>query len=162
MNVLIPARYSSLKTLFTVIRETGKITTHTAASISGRSNIFGDFGQWYNSIGGKNMPSTPVKTNTEAAAELCKALHAFGAQNHTSLLSRATWTAAQGGSYLIAQDLESQPHKSKLSESGINTLSTNTYLIGQHTATFENQTIQTFVHYDAILLIQGGLASVQF
>ncbi len=30
MNILIPARYSSLKTLFTVIRETDKITSHTA------------------------------------------------------------------------------------------------------------------------------------
>jgi len=28
MNVLIPARYSSLKILFTVIRETDMITTH--------------------------------------------------------------------------------------------------------------------------------------
>jgi hypothetical protein len=45
MNVLIPARYSSLKSLFTVIRETDKITTHTTASISGRSNPFGDSGQ---------------------------------------------------------------------------------------------------------------------
>ena len=78
MNVLIPARYSSLKILFTVIRETGKISTHTTASISGRSNLFNDTGQWY-SIGEKNLPSTPIKTNTEAAAELCKALHVFGA-----------------------------------------------------------------------------------
>jgi hypothetical protein len=56
MNVLIPARYSSLKTLFTVIRETDKITSHTDKSISGRSNLFGDSGQWYYSIGGKNLP----------------------------------------------------------------------------------------------------------
>jgi hypothetical protein len=125
MNVLIPARYSSLTTLFTVIRETDKIPTHTATSISGRSNLFGDTGQWYYSIGGKNIPSTPVKTNNEAAAELCKALHAFGAQSHTSLITLANWTDAQGGTYVIAHDLESQPHKSKLSESGINTMSTN-------------------------------------
>jgi len=44
MNVLIPARYSSLKTLFTVIRETDKTPTHTVASISSRSNLFGDSG----------------------------------------------------------------------------------------------------------------------
>jgi hypothetical protein len=35
----------------------------------------------------------------------------------------------------MAADVESQPHKSKLNESGINTLSTNTYLIGQFTQT---------------------------
>jgi hypothetical protein len=161
MNVLIPARYSSLKTLFTVIQETDKIPTHTAASISGRSNLFGDSGQSYYSIGGKNLlPSTPVKTNTEAAAEMCKALHAFGAQSRTSLITRANWTATQDGTYLITQDLESRPQKSKLSKSGINTPSTNTYTIGQHAATAENHTIHTFAHYDGILMIQGGLASV--
>ncbi len=86
INILIPARYSSLKTLSTVVRETTKITTHTAASITGRTNLFGDGGSWYYNIGGKNIPSTQVKTSTEVAAELVKALHAFGAQSHTSLL----------------------------------------------------------------------------
>ena len=79
MNVLIPARYSSLKTLFTIIRNhenTGAVAKNT---ISERVNPFGDIGQWYFSTGGKNIPLTPVKTSTEAAAELCKALHAFGA-----------------------------------------------------------------------------------
>jgi len=44
----------------------------------------------------------------------------------------------------------------------MNTLSTNSYLIGQHNATSENHTIHTFAHYDGILVIQGGLASIQF
>ena len=97
MNVLITPHYASLKTLVTVIRETDKITTHTTASISGRSNLFGDSGQWYYSISGTNLPSIPAKTNTEAAAVLCKALHAFGARSHTSIISCANWTAPQGG-----------------------------------------------------------------
>ena len=63
---------------------------------------------------------------------------------------------------MIAADLESLPHKSKLSESGVNTLSVNTYRIGQHAQTTENHTIHTFVHYDGILVVQNGLASVQF
>ncbi len=60
-----------------------------------------------------NIPSTPVKTNTEITAELCKVLHAFGAQSHTSLITRATWIASQDGTYVIATDFEAQPHKSK-------------------------------------------------
>jgi hypothetical protein len=161
MNILIPARYSSLKTLFTVIRLQENVGAITKSTISERVNLFGDAGQWYFSIGGKNIPSTPVKMNTEAAAELFKALHAFGAQSHTSLITRATWIAA-AGTYIIAADLESQPHKSKLSESGINTLSTNTYLIGQFPQTTKAINIQTFAHYDGILVIQNGLCSVQF
>ena len=58
--------------------------------------------------------------------------------------------------------MESQPHKSKLSESGINTLSTNTYLIGQFPQTTKAINVQAFAHYDGILVIQNGLCSVQF
>jgi hypothetical protein len=58
-------------------------------------------------------------------------------------MSRATWNAARDGTYIIAADLESLSHKTKLSESGVNTLSTNTYLIGQIPATQQNQTIHT-------------------
>ncbi len=75
---------------------------------------------------GENTPSTPIKSNTEAAAEMCKVLHAIGAQSYTSLLNRTTWTADRDGTYIIAADLESMPHKSKRSESGVNALSTNT------------------------------------
>ena len=90
------------------------------------------------------------------------ALHAFGAQSHTLLINRASWILARDGTYIIVANLESQPHKSKLSESGINTLSTNAYLIGQFTGTQQNRTVHTFAHYDGILVIQSGLASVQF
>jgi hypothetical protein len=159
MSILIPARHSSLKTLFTIVRLQENIGAITKSTISERVNIFGDTGQWYFSIGGKNIPSTPAKTNTEAAAELCKALHAFGAQSHTNLINRSTWTAANG-IYIITADLERQPHKSRLSESGINTLSTNTYLIGQFTQTTKAINIQTFDHYDGILVIHNGICSV--
>ena len=79
MNILIPARHNRLKTFFTVVRLHENIGAVTKSAISERVNLFGDAGQWYFSIGGKNIPSTPDKTNTEAAAELYKALHAFGA-----------------------------------------------------------------------------------
>ncbi len=93
---------------------------------------------------------------------MVKALHAFGAHSHTSLITRASWISARDGTYIIVADLESLPHKSKLSKSGVNTLSTNTYLIGQFTATAQNQTIHTWAHYDGVLIVQNGLASVMF
>ncbi len=50
-----------------------------------------------------------------------------------------------------------------MSESGVNILLTNTYLIGQFPVqTAQNQTIHTFAHYDGVLIIQNGLALVQF
>ena len=79
-NILIPARFSRLETLFMVIRlhEFIGVGAHTKKTITIRMNLFQDGGQLYYSTGGTNVPSTPVKSNTEPAAELCKALHAFG------------------------------------------------------------------------------------
>ncbi len=136
----------------------------SAKTISSRVNPVTDDGQWYYSIGGKNVPSTPVKSNTEAYAELSKSLHAFGAVDHTSVIQRSTWIASSG-TYVVAADLETLAHKSKLTESGINTLSSNTHLImqsGGANGLDAAVRVDTFAHYDAILLIQNGLCSVQF
>lgn len=161
-NILIPARYSSLKTLFSMIRLQSNIGASTVATISSRSNPVGDAGQWYFSVGGKNIPSTPVKSNVEAFAELSKSLHTFGSVDHTSMITLSTWTAA-AGSYVIATDLETLAHKSKLTESGINTLSANTHLIAQFAAGLAAPVrVDTFAHFDGILLIQNGICSVQF
>jgi len=162
INALIPARYSSLKTLFTVIRKQANFGVAASKTLSDRVNPFGDKGQWYYSIGGKNVPTTPVKTNSEAFAEMQKALHALGAVSATSLIKYEDWVAA-AGTYIIAADLETLAHKSKLTESGINTLTTNTHLIGIFGGALSDAVhVATFAHYDAILIIQNGVASVQF
>ena len=64
------------------MRDTAKIQGAGEKSISDRVQPFGATGQWYYSIGGKNIPATPVKNPIEAFAELSKALHAFGTVNH--------------------------------------------------------------------------------
>jgi hypothetical protein len=54
-------------------------------------------------------------------------------------------------------------HKSTVSEAGINTLSVNTQLVGQFSAALAAPlNVQTSVHFDALLIITNGLASVQF
>ena len=108
------------------------------------------------------MPSTPVKSNTEAFAEMSKSIHAFGAVDHICRITGSTWTA-DAGAYIVATDPKTIAHKSKLVESGINALSANTHLIMQlgganGLAAFLR--VDTFAHYDAILLIQNGVCSV--
>ena len=44
MNVLIPASYSSLKTLFIIMRHSSNLSDYAKSSISERSNIIGDTG----------------------------------------------------------------------------------------------------------------------
>jgi hypothetical protein len=53
-NILIPSRYSSLKTLFSIFRTQTDIGKLGAKTINARVNPVTDAGQWYYSIGGKN------------------------------------------------------------------------------------------------------------
>jgi hypothetical protein len=163
-NILIPARYSSLKTLFYIFRLQTDIGKADAKTTNSRVNPITDDGHWYYSIGGKNVLSTPVKSSTEAYAELPKAINAFGAVDHTFMIQRSSWIAPSG-TYVVAVDLETLAHKSKLTESGINTLSANRHLImqfGSANGLAKAARVDTFAHYDAILLIQNGVCSVRF
>ncbi len=86
---------------------------------------------------------------------MSKVIHAFGAVYHTFMIKRSTWIA-ESGTYVIAADLETLAHKSKLTESGINTLSASTHLIKQFGGANELATavrVDTFSYYDDILLI---------
>jgi len=163
-NLLIPARYSSLKTLFTVMRDASYITDPTKKSISARIKPFtGNGAQWYFSIGGKNIPATPIKDDVEAYAELSKSLHSLAGVNYTSQINKADWIAAADGAYIIAQELESQPHKSTLHEAGVNTLAVNVHLIADFAAPLPvTSQVTTFAHHDSLLIIQNGVASVRY
>lgn len=163
-NILIPARYSSLKTLYTVFRPQGNIGNANVPTLTYRQNLFSNGGQWYYSIGGKNVPVTPVKSQIEAFAELQKAQHAFGAMNASSAIDLVTWSGtATECTFMLATDLETLPHKSKLTESGVNTLAVNTHLVCQFAGLLNAAShVSTFAHYDGVLLIQNGIASVMF
>jgi len=80
------------------------------------------------------------------------------------MIQRATWIA-ESGTYVVAADLETLAHKSKQTESGINTLSAKTHLImqlGGANGLAAALRIDAFAHYDAILLIQNGVCSMKF
>ena len=80
------------------------------------------------------------------------------------MIQRSTWIA-ESGTYVVAADLETLAHKSKLTESGINTLSVTTHRImhfGGANGLAAAVYVDSFAHCDAILLIQNGVCSVQF
>ncbi len=163
MNVLIPARYSALKTLFTVTRKQSHIASKTAKTITGRENMFGETGQWYYSIGGKPTPATPVKKNGESYAELLKSIHQLGCIGAPTMIDYTSWTQTSDGTYIISTDLEYLHGKSKLASNGVNTLSANTHLIGNLAGSLASPVrLDTFAHHESILIIQNGLAMVQF
>jgi hypothetical protein len=80
------------------------------------------------------------------------------------MIQKVSWIA-ESGTYVIAADLETLAHKSKLTESVINTLNANTHLImqfGGANGISAALRIDTFANYEAILLIQNGGCSVPF
>jgi hypothetical protein len=87
-NILIPVQYSSLMTIFSILRLHIDINKADAMTINVRANPVTDEGQSYYSIGVKNVPSIPVKSNTEAYARLAKSFQAFGAVDNTSMIQR--------------------------------------------------------------------------
>ena len=162
INTLIPARYSVLKTLLTSIRSDNN-RDYSSKTITDRKNLFLNKGEWYYSVGGVNMPATPVKTSTEAYAEMLKAQHALGSTSAPTMLQENTWNAAEG-SFLIAQDLEYLHGKSSKASNGVNTLSVNTHLIGKlaaPTGAEESHTVDSFAHYEGIMMVINGVAAVR-
>jgi hypothetical protein len=168
INTLIPARYSVLKTLLTSIRSDNNRTAN-ARTLTARKNLFENAGEWYYSIGGANMPATPVKTATEAYAEMLKAQHALGSTSAPTVINTDSWTsnAASGantGSFLIAHDLEYLHGKSGKASNGVNTLSVNTHLIGKlaaATGANESHTVDTFAHFEGVMVVVNGVAAVR-
>ena len=163
MNLLVPARFSSLKTLYTFFRVQSDVTSATARSVTSRP--YPTLTDWYYQVSGENVPATPVKDTVESFAELLKAMHVFGAADNTSMISKTDYTLVTGGntnsSFVIGQNLETLSHKSTLTESGKNTLNTNVYLLGRTNMNSALQ-VSTFAHVDMVLVCDGGVCTTAF
>eukprot|EP00873_Tetraselmis_striata_P015698 jgi/Tetstr1/435962/TSEL_024843.t1 len=164
INKLIPARFSSLKTLYTIFRKQADLTPAASKSVSTRTTC--GLKNWYYSVSGENIPQTPVREEVETFAVLMKAMHTFGSTQNTSLINLTSWKNNSGGSasgtFAIGQNLEVLSHKSTLTESGKNTLNTNCYLLGTVTPGSTAYQISTYAHFDAVLIIENGVATSAF
>eukprot|EP00873_Tetraselmis_striata_P020279 jgi/Tetstr1/440543/TSEL_028866.t1 len=161
INTLISGNYRSLKTLLTIFRKQSNASTATVGFLTDRTNPFGDGGRWQYDVAGQLIPQKPVDTNAEAFAELQKAFQAYGTLDHHGIIKNSTWGAAEG-TYVVAQDLESQSHKSMLSESGVDVSSATIHLKAEFAAALASGgalRIDTFTHQDAVLFVDpSGMA----
>jgi hypothetical protein len=76
LNKLILARFSSLKTLYTMFRPAADITDAHKKSASNRMNPA--LRNWYYQVSGEIISATPVHENVEPFEELEKAQHVLG------------------------------------------------------------------------------------
>lgn len=171
---------------------------------------------WQYLIGATYYPPRIVNSNQESYCEALKTQHNITSLSQPGRMSKADWgvsafceeglyTSGTGddllygrcdeyGTYYITQNLESQPHKSQLQDSGVNTLNQTVYLSMRMPNPFmwpaklavdstsnavksskidpagtvnivtrlPNLQIDTFAHYDAVLLVRNGLLNTRF
>ena len=160
MSMSFSSPFRSLKTLMAIFRK-DEADYDLARYVSQRANPIGDTGRFQFSVNGVLTPSKEVSSNAEAYAELQKAFHAFGAVDSHGIINHAGWTQATG-KYLIALDLESQSHKSALSQNGVDVSTSVSHLM----VTFNQQlttsmTVDVFSHYDSFIMVGAdGLVNV--
>lgn len=107
---------------------------------------------WQYMVGSTLYPPKPVQSDEESFMEYVKSNHMVANQNRQGLVDLTHWgisarrdESAQvagvptawnqycmtGGTFLMAQNFESQSHKSHLTESGINTLAQTMYMVAR-------------------------------
>lgn len=181
---------------------------------------------WWFAIGSTYYPPRPVESDPEAYMELVKSQHSVASQQSPGLINSKNWAisarrdslnsttieapgnwyqfTSPGGTFIAAQNFESQSHKSHLTESGVNTLAQSMYFNARFPSskTFSDVNVKsasalasspglittkgsadetsasvvfgpliqvqqalqmdTFVHYDGIIIISNGIASTRF
>jgi hypothetical protein len=151
--------YKALKTLVAIFRK-DEDNYNNKKYVSTRNNPIGNGGRYQFTINGVRTPSKPVESNPEAFAEAQKAFHAYGCLEHMGIINSATW-AANEGKYTIATDLESQSHKSTLSENGVNISTSVSHLTAQFGSQLTSSlTVDVFSHYGGYIEVgEDGLVS---
>jgi hypothetical protein len=152
--------YKALKTLVAIFRKDEDNYTNKKY-VSTRNNPISNGGRYQFTINGVLTPSKLVESNPEAFAEAQKAIHAYGCLEHMGIINSATW-AANEGKYLIANDLESQSHKSMFSENGVNVSTSVSHLTAQFGSQLtSNLTVDVFSHYGGYIAVEvDGLVNV--
>ena len=162
-NILISARYSSVKTLMSTFRNSGNRAA-TKRWVSGRANP--NFKSWSYVCGNVRYPYTEITDDIAAYAEAQRALHNLGSLDSSGICNRVNWADAGAGAnqstYLIATDTESQSHKSgQLAGCGINLTKQDCFLSYSMNASLVTYTIDTFVNFDVWLVIKDRMLYVQ-
>ena len=168
-SVLIPSRYSSLKTLAHVWRNYANNSDQTKYWLSARSNPFyssaGVQSQIQYSIGAVLVPQTPVKFVSEMWMNGQQAFHQLGSISNGSRCFYTNWnqsayydTNTYGmGTFAFAQNFDSFLNKSDSLTVGMNTIASPTFLNLTYPATVATQQrLDTWAHFDMILDISDA------
>jgi hypothetical protein len=158
-TVLVPARFSSLRSYITTMRDGDSATKNAYNSPGGRTRA--NLTSYSYRILGKQYPSLKVVadefTSAEAFIEFLKCLHAVHATEQSVVFNNAGYCHSGNnhqGSFVFGLDLE-EPGYSAHSLSGLSTTSGNTFIEMEHSQAIPSTglVVDTFAFYDAIIEI---------
>jgi hypothetical protein len=169
-SVLIPARYSSVRTMLHTFRDTTNQTNAGASWLSARSNPFysatGVLSSIQYAVGPVLIPQSPIRFGTSEAWMQCQqAFHQLGSVTSASRCNYTNWNqsnyydgnAYNMGTFAIAQNFDSFLNKSESLTVGFNTIATPTFLNMTYPAAIASaQRMDTFCHFDMVLDISDA------
>jgi hypothetical protein len=160
-NILIPARFSSLKNYFTMFR----LSDDVASSTAGGKNSTGcrvrdNVSSYQYKISGKSYPNLKVNvdsfTGAESMMETLKCFHALHNTAQDVVFNRTQYTqndsTSEEGAFVFGIDFEENGMSSQMM-SGIDTNGSNSFLSLEHSAACSDLTVDTFAFYDQIIEI---------
>eukprot|EP01033_Poteriospumella_lacustris_P012629 gene12629-gene13508 len=169
INVPIPAKFSSVRSLFVCMRDTALGTANTFPF----SCVSLDFKDYYFRVGSLIMPPKYPYSTTEAFAELMKAIGSISDLNHTPSIELASYTmnkstlttnttksSTNSGSFYIGLDLENYVGANKDAIfAGYNTNTDDIYFVydvANTSGASVNPRFDSYALYDSLLNFQNG------
>ena len=161
-NVLIPARFSSVKALLCAARLSANISSPNLRNTTG-SRVLPQIKEYFFQVDGANVPSVPVlvgasATSLFAGEALSEVMKVFGASNSVQFeagFTRAEFQDVTGtdfqASFLIGLNFESQDSAGSALISGRDLNSSNVYLNLTHYANSVAAVLDTFALYDIVV-----------
>jgi len=167
-TVLIPARYSSVRNYFTMMRPSNDVGGVTAATKnSSGCRVRDNLESYQYRIHGKPYPNLPVSVDAYTGAEvMCEVLKAFHSLHNTAqdiVVDKNFFTQNDStdvrGAFVMAIEFE-EPGFAPSMMSGLDTNSGNSFLELTHTSACSDLTINTYAFYDNIIEINTQTGEV--
>lgn len=166
-SLLIPARFSSVKSMFGCFRLSADVAAPALKnSVGNRCNPY--IKDYTFNIDGKNMNPTPVRVDGgagEAIAELANCFNAVSSNEFSIAGNSTTYLQVDSstlqGCFALGLNFEEHSMIGGQIVGGIDTNSSNTYLNITNTQAAGGYTVDTFCVYDVIVsidMINGGIS----
>ena len=161
-NILIPARFSSVKALLCAARLSANISAPALCNTPG-SRVLPQIKEYFFQVDGANVPSVPVLVGASASSlfageALSEVMKVFGASNSVQFeagFTRAEFQDVTGtdfqASFLLGLNFESQDSAGSALISGRDLNSSNVYLNITHWSNSVAAVIDTFALYDLVV-----------